>query len=98
MPPTPAARPDPNLFFATFLAGLAAGRVPAPTYAGLAKEAWHVHRDLVGWVASGTDVAEYEKRLKDEADRAEKARKVAEADEARKAAQTEALMAAHGAR
>lgn len=64
--PTTSLVADPNVFFSHFLGSLAtstfAKGVNGKGWEDLSRDAWHNFRRLIGWVASGQDVKDYEAR------------------------------------
>lgn len=88
----PEAKPqtiqtDPNVFGAAFIAGIQAYSGISSASLSQVKEAWHVQREFLKWVASGEDVIEFNVRA---------ARENALAD--KKVADAAAIVAADAAR
>ena len=107
MPPSatasvPAVKADPNVFFATFLAGCVASNVPkgtnGETWASQAKDAWFVFRGLIDFVASGEDVKMFEERAAAERRIRQKQEETERKDAEAEAAARAKAEAAHGAK
>lgn len=103
MPPTPAAtKADPNVFFASMLAGcLASGvakGIEAETWIDHCKQGWRAHVKLVDWALSGEAEREAAEIRAKQAALQEKLERVAREDAEAERLRHEKAVAAHGAK
>lgn len=94
--PTASTRPDPNIFFSTYLAGLAAANWLPGQMESMAQQAWYIHKRLVEWTVTGADERELKEREAKEAAAQARAEEVARIDKAAREAKLAAAMSAHG--